>query len=171
MWKPFINAMAYCCPNAIQMHDKFHLIAKISEAINKTRQLEVKTEPLLKNQKFTVLKNAANRTVNQQEKFEQINAANLETSKVWKARENFKAIFESYDHLEIIEMYDLWLDNALRIGNKYLNKVCQTFERHLDGILNAIVYKKTNAKHERKNGVIQSVIAKARRFYNFERVR
>jgi len=41
----------------------------------------------------------------------------------------------------------------------------------LEGIFNAILYKTTSAQHERINGNIQSLIAKARGFANFERFR
>lgn len=52
-----------------------------------------------------------------------------------------------------------------------VNKVVKTFDRHLEGILNAIITQTSSAKHENKNGLIQSVIAKARGFRNFERFR
>ncbi|MCO5260136.1 MAG: transposase [Crocinitomicaceae bacterium] len=52
-----------------------------------------------------------------------------------------------------------------------VNKVIATFDRHLNGIINAIITGTSSAKHENKNGAIQSVIAKARGFRNFERFR
>ncbi|HTO37174.1 MAG TPA: transposase, partial [Brumimicrobium sp.] len=42
---------------------------------------------------------------------------------------------------------------------------------NLKGIINAIITSTSSAKHENKNGAIQSVIAKARGFRNFERFR
>lgn len=65
--------MEEIAPNAIQVHDKFHLVGKLSEAIDKTRKKEVKTEPLLIKNKYTVLKNEKNRTEKQQTSFELIN--------------------------------------------------------------------------------------------------
>ncbi len=38
MWEAYMNSMKTIAPNAIQVHDKFHLIKKLSDAINKTRQ-------------------------------------------------------------------------------------------------------------------------------------
>ncbi len=63
------------------------------------------------------------------------------------------------------------LKNALQTVIKYVVDVVKTFERHLEGIFNAILYKKTSAQQERINGNIQSIIAKARGFANFERFR
>ncbi len=171
MWEAYINTMKTITPNAIQVHDKFHLVKKLSDAINKTRQQEVKKEPLLKNARFTVLKNEANRTLKQSEQFNTINDANLLTAQAWRVRENFKAIFEQSDYLNLVDMYDNWMDNALQTGIKYVADVVKTFERHLEGVFNAILYKTTSAQHERINGNIQSLLAKARGFINFDRFR
>jgi transposase len=171
MWKPFINTVRKTMPHARIAFDKFHLFGKLSEAIDRTRRWEVKHEPLLKRQKYNVLKSQASRSTEQQEIFEQINAANLQTARVWKIRENFRAVFDSQDELEAAERYDLWMEDAARSGNKYVINVLKTFERHLDGIFNAIVLNISNALHERINGTIQSIIAKARGFRTFERVR
>ena len=158
-------------PNAVQIHDKFHLVQKLSDAINKTRQKEVKTEPLLKEARFAVLKNEKNRTKRQSTQFDAINDANLLTAQAWRVRENFKALFEQTGYLDLIDVYDEWMENALQTGIKYVTDVVKTFERHLEGIFNAILYKTTSAQHERINGNIQSLIGKARGFVNFERFR
>ncbi|WP_042006756.1 transposase, partial [Capnocytophaga canis] len=72
MWKPYINAIKDIAPQAMIVHDKFHLFKKLSEAIDKTRRKEVKETELLKGQKYTVLKNEENRTEEQQRAFEQM---------------------------------------------------------------------------------------------------
>jgi transposase len=171
MWEAYMNSMKTIAPNAVQVHDKFHLIQKLSNAINATRKREVKTEPLLKKARFSVLKNAENRTIKQQEQFKAINEANLLTAQAWRVRENFKAIFEQSNELDIIEIYDKWVEDAIKTEIKPIIEVLKTFERHLDGIFNAIKLKTTSAQHERINGNIQSLIAKARGFINFDRFR
>lgn len=171
MWEAYMNSMKTIAPNAVQVHDKFHLVKKLSDAINKTRQQEVRKEPLLKKARFTVLKNEANRTEKQAEQFKAINDANLLTAQAWRVRENFKMIFEESDYFNVIELYDSWMMNALNTGIKYVADVVKTFERHLEGVFNAILYKTTSAQHERINGNIQSLLAKARGFLNFERFR
>ena len=71
MWKPYINVIEEIAPQATIVHDKFHTVKKLSEAIDKTRRKEVKYAPLLKKNRYTVLKNEHNRTENQQLVFEQ----------------------------------------------------------------------------------------------------
>ena len=171
MWEAYMNVMGKIAPNAVQVHDKFHLVQKLSDAINKKRQKEVKIEPLLKEARFAVLKNKANRTARQSDQFDAINDANLLTAQAWRVRENFRVLFEQTGYLNLIEVYDKWMENALQTGIKYVIDVVKTFERNLEGIFNAILYKTTSAQHERINGNIQSLIAKARGFANFERFR
>jgi len=171
MWKPYMNAMKDIAPQAVQVHDKFHLFKKLSEAIDKTRKQEVKETPLLLNQKYTVLKNAENRTEKQQEDFDKINEANLKTAQAWRIRENFKDIFQINDSTTITIIYDKWIQNALESNLKYIQQVVETFQRHRTGIINAFETKSTSGKHENMNGRIQSVIAKARGFINFDRFR
>jgi len=52
MWKPYMNAMRELSPYALQVHDKFHLVKKLSEAIDKTRKSELKDNPILVSQKY-----------------------------------------------------------------------------------------------------------------------
>ncbi len=89
IWKPYMHAVSDIAPQAMIVHDKFHLFKKLSEAIDKTRRKEVKENELLKKQKYTVLKNKENRTSKQQETFDKLLEHNLLTAKAWLVRENF----------------------------------------------------------------------------------
>lgn len=169
MWKPYMNVMRELSPYALQVHDKFHLVKKLSEAIDKTRKSELKEHPILVKQKYTVLKNEENRTEEQQRNFENISKANLETSRVWVVRENFKSVFKLNHWMDKLSIYKNWLNDASGKNLKYVNKVLETFERHHQGIVNAIITGTTSGKHENLNGRIQAVLAKARGFLNFDR--
>ncbi|ATA74671.1 ISL3 family transposase [Capnocytophaga sp. H2931] len=169
MWKPYINAIKDIAPQAMIVHDKFHLFKKLSQAIDKTRRKEVKETELLKGQKYTVLKNEENRTEEQQRAFEQMLSENLLTAKAWQIRENFKYLFGLKDCISF--NYELWKNNAISQSITAVNEVIKTFDNHLQGIINAIVTQTSSGKHENMNGKIQSVISKARGFLNFERFR
>jgi transposase len=169
MWKPYMNVMRELSPYALQVHDKFHLVKKLSEAIDKTRKSELKEHPILVKQKYTVLKNEENRTEEQQRNFENISKANLETSRVWVVRENFKSVFKLNHWMDKLSIYKNWLNDASGKNLKYVKKVLETFERYHQGIVNAIITGTTSGKHENLNGRIQAVLAKARGFLNFDR--
>ena len=171
MWKAYMSAMKEISPYALQVHDKFHLIKKMSESIDKTRREEVKTEEILKKQKYTVLKNVENRTIQQQFDFETIQSINLKTSQAWVVRENFKQIFEIGHWKDRIAFYDIWLKDTTDKALKYVDKVIKTFKNHREGIINALITKTDSGSHENTNGRIQSLLAKARGFRNFNRLK
>ncbi|MEC5167266.1 transposase [Flavobacterium sp. PL11] len=52
MWKPFMNVMTEIAPPALLVHGKFHLVKKLSEAIDKTRKSKIKENPILTKQKI-----------------------------------------------------------------------------------------------------------------------
>jgi transposase len=169
MWKPYMNVMKELAPKALQVHDKFHLFKKLSDAIDKTRKSELSENPILINQKYTFLKNQENRTEAQQRSFEIINKTNLKTAEAWVVRENFKSVFQPNHWNDMIKLYDNWLDNSTQANIKYVTDVINTFKRHRNGIVNAILTQTNSGKHENLNGKIQSVLAKARGFLNFQR--
>ncbi len=170
MWHPYMKVTAEVAPDALQVHDKFHLFKKLSEAIDYTRRKEVKEQPVLKKNSYIMLKNAENRNEEQQRTFEQIDAMNLLTSQAWRIRENFKTIFVEQE-LGKPELFAQWAENSLKANIIAVNKVVDCFQRHIKGIINAALTGTTSAKHERTNGNIQSVLAKARGFKSFERFR
>lgn len=169
MWKPFMNVMKELSPYALQVHDKFHLVKKLSEAIDKTRKNEIKENPILTKQKYSVMKNQENRTENQQKIFVEMTKVNLKTSEAWAIRENFRTIFHPNHWSDKLQLYKIWLEDTSKKNLKYVNDVVETFKRHKQGIENAIITDTTSAKHENLNGRIQSVLAKARGFLNFDR--
>jgi len=171
MWKPFMKVVKDIAPKAIIVHDKFHLFKKLSEAIDKTRKKEVKENVILKTHKYTVLKNKENRTRRQQIAFEEISNANLNTAKAWHIRENFKTLFNTENKHQIEELFEEWMTHSKDVGIKYVNTVIATFKRHKQGIINAFRTGTDSGRHENLNGRIQSVLAKARGFINFDRFR
>jgi transposase len=171
MWIPYMNTILEIAPQALVVHDKFHLVKKLSEAIDKTRRKELGESTLLKKQKYTVLKNAENRTDIQKQTFEDIEKANLKTAKAWHIRENFKLLFDVVTHRQAKEYFEEWLTKSREQCIFNVNLVLKTFERFTDGILNAITTRTSSGMHENINGRIQSVIAKARGFRNFDRFR
>ena len=171
MWRPYINVIEDIAPQAMIVHDKFHIVKKLSEAIDKTRRKEVQYEPLLKNNRFTVLKNEQNRTQIQQSIFEQLDKANFKTAQAWHIRENFKSLFEIQDTTVSGNMLYDWMTNSMEKGLNFVNDAINTIKNHVKGVVNALITGTDSAKHENMNGRIQAVLAKARGFKNFDRFR
>jgi transposase len=171
MWKPYINVIQEIAPQALIVHDKFHVIKKLTEAIDSTRKMEISECELLKNQKYNLLKNEENRTEKQKEKFKLIDKANLKTAQAWHIRENFKLIWDFSSFNNSISLIKIWIQESRAQKIFHINHVINLIENHLEGIINGFNTKTTSALHENKNSKLQSIIAKARGFINFDRFR
>jgi transposase len=56
MWESYIAVIENIIPRADIVHDKFHIIKYLKDAVDKERKHEVKSELVLKNSKYTLLK-------------------------------------------------------------------------------------------------------------------
>jgi len=156
MWKAFMNTAKQMLPQAEIVHDRFHLVKYLNDAIDKVRRREVKQHQELENSRYALLKNPENRTEKQRIKFEAISASNYEVSKAWQARENFKDLFCSSSTTGYA-LYIRWATDTMRKNIKEVTKVVKMFDSHINGVVNALVTTFNNAMAERLNGKIQEL--------------
>lgn len=171
MWESFRLIAEEKLPNAEVVHDKFHLIKYLNEAIDKVRRREVKTHEELKNSRYALLKNEENLTEKQRIKFEEIRSANYEVSRAWEARENFKEIFTNKTLEESKIIFEEWHQSIKESGIAETIKVAEMFANHLRGVLNAMTSNVSNAIAERLNGKIQLLKSIGRGYRKFENFR
>lgn len=156
MWKAFIQTAQEILPNASIVHDRFHLVKYLNEAIDKVRRREVKQHQDLKNSRYALLKNPENLTDRQRIHFQAIKDANYEVSKAWQVRENFKDLFSKGKLLATLSFLQ-WANDATKRKIKEVDKVVEMFKNHLSGVVNALLINLTNAMAERLNGKIQEL--------------
>jgi transposase len=171
MWKAFIAVAFEKLPEAEIVHDKFHLIKYLNEAIDKVRRREVKKHQELKDSRYALLKNEENLTEKQRIKFEEIRKANFEVSRAWEARENFKEVFENASLDESEAIFEQWHQSVKQSGIKEVIKVAEMFSNHLRGVINAMTGSLSNAMAERLNGKIQLLKSIGRGYRKFENFR
>ncbi len=68
-------------------------------------------------------------------------------------------------------LFEKWLEDALKSGTGQIIKVAKMFQRHMKGIINAMVYAKSNAMAERLNGKLQEIKLSARGYRNSDKFR
>jgi transposase len=127
-----------------------------SKAINQVRRREVKHHEELKNTRFALLKNPENFTEKHGIKYEAIADANYEVSKAWQVRENFKDLF-SCGKLIAWTLNNKWTADSKRKNKKEIDKVVETFNNHISGVVNALIMNLSNAMAEQLNGKIQEL--------------
>lgn len=169
MWKAYLSSVQEILPNAEVIHDRFHLVKYLNDAINKVRNREVKENEILRKSKYVFLKNTENLTDRQLELFEEINTRNLQVSKAWRVKENFRDLFGKYtDYHESKELFEQWVALSRFMDIKEVNKVIKMFYKHIKGVVNALCCDLSNAMAERLNGKIQLIKSTARGYHKFE---
>lgn len=170
MWKPYMQTAQEVLPNASIVHDRFHLVKYLNDAIDKVRRREVKQHQELKHSRYTLLKNPENLNEKQRIHFEAIADANYEVSKAWQVRENFKDLFSS-GKLFAWLLFNRWTADATRKKIKEIDKVVEMFNKHVSGVVNALLNNLTNAMAERLNGKIQELKTVGRGYRTFTNFR
>ena len=172
MWAPYIRVKEELLKESKLIHDRFHLIKMLNVGIDKVRRREAKKYPeLLRHSRFALLKNPMNRTEKQNQVFQIIIEANIEVARAWTLKEDFKSIFECKTIDIASDYFNLWLDRVLNSGIKEMETIATRFERHFEGVRNALYYKQSNARAENLNGRIQNVKSIGRGYRSFENFR
>jgi transposase len=176
MWQGFMNAVKEELPEASIVHDKFHIIKYLNDAVDKTRraeskQLQKKNDQTLIKTKYIFLKKKENMTENQLTRFQQIQEMNLKTSQAWVAKENFKEFFNSKTINEGKFFFAEWYHDVKERSLTKMIKVGKMLVKHSDGLLNYIKHPINNAIAEWLNGKIQEIKTIGRGFRNFKNFR
>lgn len=173
MWEAFMSACKELMPKADITHDKFHIVQYLNKAVDTCRKKEVATNKLLKNSKYTLLKNYKNRSDQQQAHFSEIMDSNLYTAQAWLMANQFKdTVLNCHDIIEAAAYFDMWTDKAEELKDiKPITQLSKTLNKHKTGILNYVKHKITNALIERVNGMIQNIKNIGRGYRTFENLR
>ncbi len=163
----FISGITTHLPNATMTFDRFHLAAKISEAIDTVRRAEVTTRPELKHTRWLWLKNWANLSAKQQGELHQLMrpSAQLATARALRWREDFQAFYDQ-DPSYAPEYLRRWCYGAKRSRLQPIKDFVTLVEKHWDGIIAWHTNHLSNGLLEGINSLIQAAKARARGYRN-----
>ncbi len=176
MWEPYVQSTLAHVPGAAGkiVHDPFHLVKAMNEAVNDVRKreqarLQAQGDDILKGTRQLWLYGLENVPAKHAQRFEEIWATNLETSRAWVIKETFRS-FWLCDTVKAAEKYfDKWYSRAIRSRLAPVKKVARTCKTHLDHILTFFIHRLTNGPIEGLNNAIQGLIKKAFGYRNKER--
>lgn len=171
MWKAFNITVNEVLPKAKKVHDRFHLIKYLNEAIDKVRRREIKKNEVLVNSRYSFLKNTENLTKNQYFKFEEVLRLNTAVGYVWGLKESFKSLFGCKNYQEAFNRFSDWNSFVIWEAIPELTKVAIMFSNHIAGVCNALVESASNAMAERLNGKIQIIKTIGRGYRKFANFR
>jgi transposase len=176
MWKPYLNVISEHCVNALNILDRFHIVAKMNKALDEVRAAETRKiareghQPLLKKSRWCILKRKENLTTKQQHRLRDLLRYNLQTVRAYLLKEDFQQ-FWKYNSPTWAGMFlDFWCSQTMRSRIEPMKKIARTLRTHRALLLNYF-----KARKEFSSGVVEGLNNKAkvtmRRSYGFRTFR
>jgi transposase len=152
--------------------DRYHVVAKINEAVDEVRRAEVKTRPELKRSRYVWLKNETNLTAKQREKLAWLTrpSMQLKTARAARWRDDFNEFYNKASTEEAEDYLRRWCYGAKRSRLDPIKAFVATVEEHWDGILAWQKHRLSNGLLEGTNSLIQAAKRRARGYRSKEKM-
>ena len=178
MWGPYIAAVKATVPEAEEKicFDKYHVASHLGEAVDKVRRQEhrellAEGDETLKGTKQMWLRNPENTTLKQWREFGVVRSQVVRTSRAWALKEMAMSLWHYRSETWAKKGWKAWLGWALRSRLEPMRQKARMIRDHLQGIINAVLSRTTNALAESVNAKIQRIKRLACGFRNRERFR
>jgi transposase len=163
MWKPYLKLIAKHCTHALNILDRFHVVAKMNLALDDVRADEARRlvqdgyEPVLKKSRWCLLKRPANLTDNQRVKLRDVLRYNLASVRAYLLKEAFQAFWEYDSPVWAGKFLDEWTSQVMRSRIEPMKKFARTIRAHRELLLNYF-----RARKAYSSGVIEGLNNKAK---------
>jgi transposase len=139
MWKPFKDATLKHAPGAAIFFDKFHVLRHLGEALDQVRKSEYArlTGPnrqFIKGQKYTLLSNHANLTLDGRRSLAKLLQANKRLYIAYLLKESFGQLWDYQSEAWARRFFDNWKKALKWQRLKPYQKFARMIDRHWDGI-------------------------------------
>lgn len=176
MWKPYLDLVKEHCTNALNILDRFHVVAKMNLALDDVRAAEARRmaregyEPLLKRSRWCLLKRPENLTDWQRLKLRDLVRYNLQSVRAYLLKEQFQQFWEYDSPIWAGKFLDQWCTQTMRSRIEPMKKFARTVRTHRELLLNYF-----RARKQFSSGVIEGMNNKAkismRKAYGFRTFR
>lgn len=139
MWKPFRNATIQHVPAAGILFDKFHVIAHLGDALDQVRKSEYarltgKDRQFIKGQKYTLLSNHANLTLDGRRSLAKLLQANQRLNIAYVLKESFGQLWTYQSEAWAGRFFENWKQALKWQRLKPYQKFARMIDRHWEGI-------------------------------------
>jgi len=176
MWQPYLDVIREKCSQALNILDRFHIVAKMNAALDEVRAGESRRmaqagfEPVLKKTRWCLLKRKENLTDKQQFRLRDLLRYNLKTVRAYLLKEDFQQLWDYDSAAWAGKFLDEWCRQTIRSRIEPMKKIARSLRKHRDLILNYF-----RAHKEFSSGVIEGLNNKAkvtmRKSYGFRTFR
>ena len=139
MWKPFRTATSQHVPQARILFDKFHVVGHLGEALDQVRKSEYarltgKGRQFIKGQKYTLLSNHANLTLDGRRSLAKLLQANKRLNIAYLLKESFGQLWNYQSDAWARRFFENWKQALKWQRLKPYEKFARMIDRHWDGI-------------------------------------
>jgi transposase len=176
MWQPYLELIKKHCTNALNILDRFHVVAKMNLALDDVRAAEARRmaqegyEPLLKKSRWCLLKRPENLTDSQRLKLRDLVRYNLQSVRAYLLKEQFQQLWHYHSPFWAGKFLDEWCTLTMRSRIEPMKKFARTMRAHRELLLNYF-----RARKQFSSGVIEGLNNKAkvtmRKAYGFRTFR
>ena len=140
MWKAFRNSANTHAPQAAILFDKFHVMSHLGKALDEVRKSEYKrlsgrNRTYIKGQKFTLLSNKENLTLDGKRSLKKLLKANQRLNKAYLLKETFDQLWTYDSEIWVRKFFDNWKDSLKWQRLPSFEKFARMIEKHWDGIV------------------------------------
>ena len=172
MWPAFMAAATVTVPQADLVHDRFHIVKHLNDAVDVVRkqehaELSESSQDWLTGRKYLFLKNPDDWKKEEKQCFKELQKKDLKVTKAWGVRENFQSFWRFSSKTAGRAFFREWLAKAKACDLPPVTKVATMLQKHLPGLLNYLKHHVTNAVTEGFNSKIQMLKSCARGFRSF----
>lgn len=139
MWKTFEKSTRRNVPAAAILYDKFHVISHLGDALAEVRrqeyaQLAGRDRSFIKGQKFTLLSNRTNLTLDGRKALRKLLAANKRLNTAHLLKESFGRLWSDQSECRARRFFENWRAALKWQRLKPYEKFAAMIERHWEGI-------------------------------------
>jgi transposase len=169
MWKPYLNVIQRHASQALNVLDKFHIVAHLNKAVDETRRRDATElrrqgdDVTLKHTRWCLLKRPGNLTTKQAGRLRGLLRLNLRTARAYILKEDFNHFWTYVSVTWAGKFLDQWCEMVMRSGIAPMKAKAKMLQSHRDLILNYFRAKKdySSAVVEGLNTKVKLVTRKA----------
>ena len=149
------------------------MIAHASQAVDKMRRVEQRTDPALKGLRWALLKDRSKLSRDQITDLDMLVAhfTTKRTARAWLYREQLRDILDRKQINVVSAMLGQWCTNVMRSKVEPMKEVAAMIRKHFDGIVAWTQTRQTTGFIEAINGLFQAAKRKARGYTRFQTMR
>jgi transposase len=163
MWRAYLSVVAKKVPKATHILDRFHIMQKISKALDKVRASEAKRlkaegkEPVLVKSRWCFLKKKSNLTNEQSFKLNDLLRMNLRSVKAYLLKEQFQKFWEYSSPAWAGKYLDAWCKKTMYSKIEPMKDIAKMLRSHRELILNYF-----RARKQYNSGIVEGLNLKVK---------